>query len=560
MNTVKYKEGVTLQNMFLKNMGIKDTKEINDWWIKGRDNKYKIKGLAEAKELILQFKDKEITICGDYDTDGITSVGILFLILKWIGVKTVSFLVPARFSEGFGINKRMIDDIKPGTLIITCDNGIAQLDAIKYAKEKGFTVIVIDHHEPVVDEESNVHLPEADIIIDPMAIEDSADFTGYCGAGLCYKLGCEFFPQGDIRREILCSLAAVGTIGDCMTLHEDNYYIVRHGIKLLLKDETTTKGMRAILKLMEKEHLNSTDIAFNICPVINSVSRLNDEGAAIAIQCLLSYKSSDAEAIKNATYLIEWNKKRKELKDAGKEKARELIRIQKKDESCPIVLYIPETEEGILGLIASDIVERYNKPTIVFSDAKEPGHIKASARSCGNYHMKKKLDEASYSFKQLTGKELFIAYGGHEGAAGMTIKKEDLKMFEKILSSNAKDFVYEDETVYIDIKTADINTAANEMQQFEPYGQGNPQPLFIVKDFAPEMDKDGKKKTLYKGGTVKFASKGISALCFGMSGDLKDIDNSVSTLTFVGTIGDNWYKGRCSRQILVNEVIDRDNA
>ena len=235
------KEEVT--NVCLKHLGISSVSEIADWDARFLNNSFRLDDLESFKEIVDRFKDKPVWVMGDYDVDGITSTFIMTCGLIEYGCRNVSYRTPKRFSEGFGMNCNMISEAPEGSLIITVDNGIAALDAVRYAKERGCTVIITDHHEP------NEELPAADLIIDPVAIADSSDFKGYCGAGISYKI--IRYLIGDEGSSKYLPYAAIATVADVMLLREENYIFVKRGLAYL--PQTTAPGMKALLKKTDKE-------------------------------------------------------------------------------------------------------------------------------------------------------------------------------------------------------------------------------------------------------------------------------------------------------------------
>jgi len=193
MNYIKRGNEISIKEVVLRNLNLDSIEDVNDWFRKSYSGGYWIKHLIAAVRLALQFIYKKVTIVGDYDADGVDATAILFLALKWFGFKNVSYIIPTR-KQGFGINCEIIDSIDEG-LVITCDNGIAGIEPIKKAKEKGLTVIILDHHEPVRDKKTKeLILPPADIIIDPK-VPGSCEFSGYCGAGLAYRFAAELLKE-----------------------------------------------------------------------------------------------------------------------------------------------------------------------------------------------------------------------------------------------------------------------------------------------------------------------------------------------------------------------------
>ena len=192
----------------LNKMKLSSTQDINNWYRRSRDGLYNIKRLKDVVKVLSKFRDKFVYIFGDYDADGTMATSILFLTLKRLGFKNVKFRIPHRFTEGFGVNLTMLNEIAEDpkdVVIITVDNGVAAIDVVSEAKSRGYTVIITDHHQPAVIDGITV-LPDADVIIDPNAIDGSADFNGYCGAGLAYKLAQELFRKENVN-ELMPSLS-----------------------------------------------------------------------------------------------------------------------------------------------------------------------------------------------------------------------------------------------------------------------------------------------------------------------------------------------------------------
>ncbi len=404
-----------LKDVFLRNIGASSFDEINGWFKKSYADEYHIDRLKEAADLCMKFKDLHVTIIGDYDVDGTTATSTLLLGLRSLGFKHVSYRIPKRFSEGFGINNTIIDEIESG-LVITCDNGIAQPEAIKRAKDKGLTVIILDHHEPLVVDGEIVY-PQADIIIDPNAIMDSADYNGYCGCGLCYK----FIKALGVSKQTLdkaLSMVALATIADVMELREENYVFVKNGFKALLNPNITTSGIYALVCAFDlSRHITAKDIGFKLGPALNACSRMDDDGARNAVE-LLTFEGPFPLAIIKAESIITLNNDRKSLKKLGLEKAHKIIEDNCLYGDYPIVLRV-DVPEGIIGIIAGNICEEYNVPAIVVCKTEE-GILKGSARSCGDYNMKEHLDKVSH---------LLIRHGGHAGAAGLSLMQENFELF-----------------------------------------------------------------------------------------------------------------------------------
>ncbi len=533
----------TIKEVVMRNLGVASLDEVNAWAIKFWARKYRIDKLSEAVNFAKEFKLKKVLICGDYDVDGVTSTSILTHSLRSAGFRDVSFRIPRRFSEGFGLNRIMIDEaIANGVnLIITCDNGVAQVDPVNYAVENGIKVIIIDHHEPSVIDGKRVY-PNADFIIDPNAIDDSADFKGYCGAGLSFKFACELLGKGPKEMSLYLGWAALGTVADVMELREENWCIVRYGLKALLKE--TTAGTKTLLQengLTSK--ITATDVGFKIGPSINAASRMNDNGAEDAVKTLLCYDPDKAYPL--ARILVEANEERKALKKEMMIEARNQIKENELDKDAPIVLKYDKCEhEGILGIIAGNVCEKYKRPAIILGDIGED-ILRGSARSCGNFDIKAALDAIQ---------TLLAKYGGHAGAAGLSVYKEKYVEFVKAIHKLGESFVPDPitESVYdLVITAAEAKATLMELARYEPYGNGNAPVVFKITGFTP-VPKYGKLISYMGDGSIAKMSNGeFTAMFFDVEPDT--FKNVANRYTLVGTLSVNTFGGREEPQI---QVID----
>ncbi len=525
----------TIKEVFLRNIGVKDISEVTEWFKIYFERCYTLKALEDMVKLILDYKDKRITIVGDYDVDGQTSTSILMKALRWIGCKQISYRIPKRFSEGFGINDTIVDEIPDG-LILTCDNGIAMVDPIRRAKEKGLAVGIIDHHEANADG----ILPPADVIIDPVAVPDSADFSGYCGAGLCYKVACRLLDYDPMLCQKLLPLAAIGTIADVMELREENYVIVRRGLQVIEKRNLLPIGLIALLsELKMAPKITSTDVGFKIGPCLNACSRMYDDGANYGISLML-YEGPYENVLTLARQIVDLNNRRKALQTKALNETLIELSQSGEDKKCPIVVNIRDLPEGLAGVVAGNLCERFKVPTIVVTESKvEPGLLRGSARSCGNYHMKNELDKVA---------NLLVAYGGHEGAAGLSLCEEDFEELKERLRKNCKDFaVSESDVEYYDleISASEIKDVADDLEQYEPFGMGNPSPVFKVNAFTVSP-RDGVFKQIIgpEANIVKMQSNmGATAIGFDMADPMKFI-NQPKCLNLLGEVSKNYYQGK----------------
>ena len=555
MKTKRGKE-TSLKECLMRNLGIKSTEEINNWYQRYYDNGYRLDGLDKAKEIIESYKEKEIHIIGDYDVDGVTATSIMYFGLKYFGCEKVFYRTPKRFSEGFGLKESIIREIPENDcLIITVDNGTAAPEAVKYAKERGMKVIITDHHLPNLDTNGDLILPEADLIINPNAIEGSADYKGYCGAGIAYKL-CRHLLDNEGLSRSLEPIAAIGTIADVMELREENYVIVRRGLEGLIK--TPNLGLRALLeKLGKTEHVSATDVGFNIGPCINAPGRLIDDGSMKAVELITASNQYDAERL--AEFLVQQNEIRKTQVNDATEAAIEDIETNKKTGDIPIISYIPKINEGILGIIAAKIMDKYSRPAIILTDSEAENILKGSARAPEGFNMKAVLDRVS---KEMTN------YGGHEGAAGLSIKRDNLENFrEEIIKSS----VYEkylpvtdtDITYDFEVSSENIDEAADLIEMFEPHGEGNPTVMIKVPDFFNVPYGDSYKTPMGKTG-IKFYGDNCTAINFQGAKLFEDIKKPEKMVLY-GELSYNYFKGRKTPQIIfqdfemISEISDEPN-
>ena len=540
----KRDERSTLKDIFLRNINASSLDDINAWFTKSYENKFFLDCIDKAVEIVKGFNNKPVTIVGDYDADGVTATSILTLALRWCGFKNVKYRIPKRFSEGFGINSTIIDEINDG-LVITCDNGVAQLDAIRQAKAKGLTVVILDHHEPAVIDGVAV-LPLADVIVDANA-GTKADFKGYCGAGVCLKFARALFAEFGLSEKLylkLLGLAAIGTVADVMELRGENYVFVRNGLKYLLNANFNTFGTNALIKACGCDKvLTAHDIGFKIGPVINASSRMKDDGAKDVVE-LLIYEGRDMSlAVSKAEKLCALNDVRKGEKRVGLEKAHEIIKENCMYGDIPLVINVPDVKEGVIGILAGSLCEEYKVPAIVVTET-EPGILKGSARSCGNCNIKDELDKVS---------ELLLRYGGHAGAAGLSLEASNLDAFRDALCENIAENGFEmescDDTFYdVEIEASQIPETIEALKKYEPFGEGNSPIVFKVNGFDVIPRGNAYKSFMGDGSIVKIYGKESTAIGFNMAEKLSGYEKP-KKLELVGSLSENYFNGAVTLQI-----------
>ncbi len=388
--------------------------------------------------------------------------------------------LPDRQKDGYGMNLSMVDEAleAKASLILTCDNGIAAWDEIKYAKEKGLTVIVTDHHEVPYDErdgEKQYRIPCADAVVDPKRPDCPYPFEGICGGVVAYKLiSCLFerFGIGEDRLKELLVFAAIATVGDIMELTNENRIIVKLGIAEMAK--APNMGLTALINVngLDKNRITPYHIGYVLGPCINATGRLD-----LADRAFRLFETEDEkEAAIIAAELKELNDSRKDMQRYYTEKAESMIEDDPsyRDESV-LVVFLEDCHESLAGLIAGKLRERYNKPSFVLTRGVDC--VKGSGRSIEAYDM----------FAQMSRvKELFIKFGGHKMAAGLSIEEEKVPILRRRLNENSslgpEDMVKRFRAeMQLHLNGAGLDFA-KELEMLEPYGNGNPRPLFVERD------------------------------------------------------------------------------
>lgn len=465
-----------------------------------------------AVDLIIETMKKggEIRIFGDYDQDGIASVmtlmdGLLFY------YDNISYDIPHRVEEGYGISSKMSDQAIQDkvSLVITCDNGITGFDQIDNLKEAGINVIVTDHHQ--IQKEENDEwldqiLPNADAVINPKRLDSTYPFDDLCGAGVSFKLIQGLYQRLDGDEYYLYSLleyVAMGTVCDIVSLTDENRIFVIEGLKRL--NETEKIGLRALLdETGWDREIDEYTLGFILGPLMNSTGRL--KSAKLAIDLLVE---EDIDKIyEMARDLVKLNNERKSLTETAYNTAVEIINENSYDKDDVIIVYAPDINESICGIVAGRIKEKYFRPTIILTNAKEEGLAKGSGRSIPAYNMYDKI--SPYADK-------LESFGGHPMACGLSISIKKIDEFRKFLNENSK-LSKADKEDYINIDTqipiSKLSLEfAESLDRFKPFGKDNSRPVFANKgvDIAAisliGKDKNTLRLSLFQNGTYYNAIK-----------------------------------------------------
>ena len=438
--------------------------------------------LKDVDRLCMLLKEKietgvAVRIIGDYDIDGVMATYILYTGIRRVG-GDVSTMIPDRMKDGYGINEHLIEQAKEDGIdtIVTCDNGIAAMKEIAYAKELGMTVLVTDHHEIPYEEADGKRQylsSVADTIVNPKQPDCPYPFKWLCGAAVAWKVIqvlYEFFHIPIEESDEFLEKVAFATVGDVMDLSDENRILVKEGLRRI--HHTTNPGMRALILQngLEIEQVSAYHFGFVLGPCINASGRLDT--ARISLQLFLEKDGQKAAAI--ARELVELNIQRKDMTADGVELAKELVEKEYKKDKV-LVIYLPDTHESLAGIIAGRIREIYHKPAFVLTDAEEG--VKGSGRSIEEYSMYEELCKC---------RELFTKFGGHPMAAGLSLPAEKVEAFRTAVNESCQlteeDFIPK---VKVDIAmpVGYPNAALiKELEVLEPFGKGNTKPLFADKD------------------------------------------------------------------------------
>lgn len=446
-----------------------------------------LKDMDKAVELILEAVAEgcHIRVIGDYDVDGICSSYILTKGLQLVGAKADT-AIPHRIHDGYGLNEHLIEEARADGvgMIVTCDNGIAAAPQIELANSYGIRVIVTDHHEVPFGLEKNADgeevrrelLPPALAVIDPKQEQCGYPFPGICGGVVAYKLiGAIREKTGNAQlgeaMEELLEFAALATVCDVMELKDENRILVREGLKRM--KNSRNPGLRALMEVnqIEPARLNAYHLGFVIGPCLNATGRLDT--AERGLELLQS--RTKVEAMSAARELKELNDSRKNLTLKGVEEAESYIAEHGTTKDKVMIIFLPKVHESLAGIIAGRIRERYNHPVFILTRGEEG--VKGSGRSIEGYHM----------YDAMTGvKQYFTKFGGHAMAAGLSMKEEDIESLRRDINAECtleeEDFavrVHIDVPMPLDYGTEEL---ADELELLEPFGVGNPKPLFAQKE------------------------------------------------------------------------------
>jgi len=508
---------------------------------------YLLPDMEKGVKRILQAIERreKIVVFGDYDVDGITSTALMLYFFRQIGYP-VDYILPHRQKDGYGLRSTTIDQIKAlgATLIITVDNGITSYQAIEYAALQGIDVIITDHHLPEGD------LPPAVAVINPNRKDSDYPFKSICGAVVAYKLvwalGAKLLPEADYKQFLLdqLDLITIGTIADVMPLRDENYALVKFGLKVLTR--TKKPGLIELKKVagLNGKPITPISVGYFLAPRLNASGRI--EEADTSVKLLISESKERAQYL--ASYLDKLNHKRQLLQQNYLDEALSYLPKDRGDLEKVIIVENDHWHAGLIGLISGKLKERYWRPVIAFTK-DEDGNLVGSARSIDTFHITNALTKFN---------KYFLNYGGHQKAAGLTISEDKFPEFRERFVEYANQILSEQDLIpqitidsLVDIDQVHLNMA-QAIAELGPFGEGNPEPLFAFKNVTiREMYplSNGKHlKLIIQKGNQMYES------IWWNSGEFKDDLKFGQQVDIAFRMGINNWRGSTKVQLVINDV------
>ena len=486
---------------------------------------------------------EHITVYGDYDADGITSTTVMYETLSDLGAD-VDYYIPNRFTEGYGPNVEAFQKIiqKGTSLIVTVDNGVAGNQAIAAANELHCDVVVTDHHS--LPEK----LPDAYAIIHPRVKNENGDaypFGDLCGAGVAFKVAQALMDE--VPSDLI-DITAIGTVADVVSLRDENRAIVKFGVQAISNSQRP--GLLALIKEAGSDlgRFSEEDIGFGIAPRLNSLGRIKD--ATVGVELLSTFDEDRAGEL--AKFANQQNDLRKSLVDQFFTEA-----VQSVEDSGDIsqrhtlVVVGHNWHQGVLGIVASRLVDKYQRPTIVMTDTDGSEEVKGSGRSVDNFDLFKAIDPI---------RDQTIGFGGHHSAVGLTIKKDKVPVLkdqlEKAAEEQQLDLSVKPKLAIAGVIPVSQVTAVlcDQIKTLAPFGQDNPKPIFQVQfDQLANVKAMGKTSDHLKFSLVQGNNR-LTAIAFGRGSAAVELQNSQAAVQVVGEIGENTWNNRTTLQLMVDDL------
>ncbi|CCQ09801.1 Single-stranded-DNA-specific exonuclease RecJ [Pseudoalteromonas luteoviolacea B = ATCC 29581] len=540
--------------------GVKQIDEINNSAAGLHDFRL-FKGMDKACELLVNALEKQsnILIVGDFDADGATSTALLMTGLAWFGFQAVNYLVPDRFSLGYGLSPALAEHIiaMQPDLVITVDNGISCISGIAKVKEAGIAVLVTDHHL------QGAELPPADAIVNPNQQDCAFPSKSIAGVGVAFYLLVAlrhtlrengFFSRQGLQEPNLADLldiVALGTVADVVALDANNRTLVHQGLARI-RSGKTRPGIRALIDVANRNiaRLNASDFGFALAPRLNAAGRLDDMSLGIA--CLLA--KDDYQARRIANELDALNHERREIEQGMQQEAMSVLeRLINRNEAVPdaVCLYQDDWHQGVIGILAGRLKEHFHRPTIIFAKGDD-GALKGSCRSIEGFHMRDALERINTLHPGLIEK-----FGGHAMAAGLTLKGECFDVFKAVFESFVSNELSDEHKQCIILTDGELPNDCYSIdftmliQQAGPWGQKFPEPLFEGRFEIIQQRVVGEKhlKLVLKQPSGNL----IDAIAFNV--DLRAWPNSAAQFLHAAfTLDINEFRGKFSLQLMIKAL------
>ena len=514
-----------------------DLKELHD--------PYLMKDMDKAVERIEKAiaNNENILVYGDYDVDGTTAVSLMSSYLKQLHPNIATY-IPDRYGEGYGISFKGIDfaDDNGFTLIIALDCGIKANDKVDYASEKGIDFIICDHHRP------GAELPNAIAVLDPKREDCNYPYDELCGCGVGFKLiQAIAVNQNQTLDDLLpfLDLVATAIAADIVPMTGENRVLAYYG--LLVINKAPRAGIRAIINQLNKKTLTITDVVFTIAPRINAAGRMKHGQHAVT---LLTETDFD-KATKFASEIEQFNNSRKELDKKITDEALQQIKENNEQHNFSTVVYSETWHKGVIGIVASRLIETHYKPTLVFT--KSGDKLAASARSVRGFDVYNAIEQCSEFIEQ---------FGGHKYAAGLTMLPENYKKFKAKFEEVVKETIPEELrtpelSINFEMNLSDVNQKFYRiLKQFAPFGPQNMHPVFVANGLRDNGFGKciGEDKTHLKLNIIEGADKKTyNAIGFGL-GNKKELTSNGNSFKAAFTIDENHWNGMTSLQLLLKDI------
>jgi len=518
-----------------------------------------LKGITAACELLYQalLSSQKIIVVGDFDADGATSTALSILALRGLGFTNIDYLIPNRFDYGYGLSPEIVDlaIAKGAQLLMTVDNGISSLSGAKHAKDKGLKLLITDHHLP------GKETPQADAIVNPNQVGCGFPSKNLAGVGVAFyvMLALRAFMQNkgyftNFKAPNLAKLldiVALGTVADVVVLDANNRTLVHQGLARI-RAGVCRVGISALISVAKRNQgqLVASDLGFSLGPRLNAAGRLDE--MSFGVELLLCENVEQANILANELDAL--NQSRREIEQGMQDEALKTLASLSLDENNiphAICLFEKEWHQGVIGLVASRIKERYYRPTFAFAKANN-GEIKASARSIPGVHIRDMLDLVD---KQIP--DVILKFGGHAMAAGLSLKEADFELFSNTINRVLQEQVDSDLLNNIILSDGQLKgqqfslEQAQELRDAGPWGQGFPAPLFDGEFKLLQQRLVGSQHLKM---TLEFEGKTIEAIAFNI--DVEFWPNPmVKNVYCVYRLEINEFRGNRTVQMLV-EVLE----